>query len=341
FQIGANSGNTLGVTLSGVRSEDLGDVKTLNSINSAITGGAKTIDVGNRTGVNYNASVDTAFDLRDAINSAGGNITASIKNGKLRLESSAAVGTVFANDGGALASTLFATNATVNTVDATTSLEDLGVSASGTMTITATSAAITGATLLANLGISSGDTLVLGLSKTAGTGGAAGTMTLADIGVTAGGSLGFSLTNGGPVSFTYATTDTLTSFASNMQAALQAIGNGSDNSTVTYTQSTGLAITVSGSGSNDTLVASAFTAGTGVVAALGLSTTPTAASAYQGSQVNTAAFTESVTYTVGSEADLTAFAAGLQTAIQGAGAIGTSTAALARPVSGLANSLAA
>ncbi|MBU6150691.1 MAG: hypothetical protein KGR25_04520, partial [Chloroflexi bacterium] len=42
--------------------------------------------------------------------------------------------------------------------------------------------------------------------------------------------------------------------------------------------------------------------------------------------VNTAAFTESVTYTVGSEADLTAFAAGLQTAIQGAGAIGTSTA---------------
>ncbi|NBT20495.1 MAG: hypothetical protein EBT00_17255, partial [Proteobacteria bacterium] len=122
FQIGANSGNTLGVTLSGVRSEDLGDVKTLNSINSAITGGAKTIDVGNRTGVNYNASVDTAFDLRDAINSAGGNITASIKNGKLRLESSAAVGTVFANDGGALASTLFATNATVNTVDATTSL---------------------------------------------------------------------------------------------------------------------------------------------------------------------------------------------------------------------------
>ncbi|NBT20494.1 MAG: hypothetical protein EBT00_17250, partial [Proteobacteria bacterium] len=83
---------------------------------------------------------------------------------------------------------------------------------------------------------------------------------------------------------------------------------------------------MSGSGSNDTLVASAFTAGTGVVAALGLSTTPTAASAYQGSQVNTAAFTESVTYTVGSEADLTAFAAGLQTAIQGAGAIGTSTA---------------
>lgn len=325
FQIGANNGNTLGVTLSAVRAQDLGDVQTLNAAH-AVTGGAKTIDVGSATAVNYNTTVDTAFDVRDAINAAGGDITASVKNGKLRLESQLAVSTVFANEtsAGTLQSTLFATNATVNTVASSTSLEDLGVSASGTMTITATSGVITGATTLANLGINTGDTLVLGLSKAVGTGGAAGTMTLADIGVTAGGNLGFSLTTGGAVTVAYLTTDTLTSFASNMQTALQAIGTGSDTSTVTYTPSTGLAITVSGSVSNDTLAAGAFTAGTGVVAALGLSTTPTVASAYQGSQVNTAAFTESVTYTVASETDLTAFAAGLQTAIQGAGAIGTS-----------------
>lgn len=195
FQIGANSGNTLGVTLSAVRAQDLGDVQTLNAAHS-VTGGAKTITVGSATAINYNATVDTAFDVRDAINAAGGNITASVKNGKLRLESSAAVPTVFAADGGNLQSTLFGSNATVNTVASSTSLEDLGVSASGTMTITATSAAITGATTLANLGINGDDTLVLGLSKAAGTGGAAGTMTLADIGVTAGGTLTIAFADG-------------------------------------------------------------------------------------------------------------------------------------------------
>ncbi|MBU6150239.1 MAG: hypothetical protein KGR25_02245, partial [Chloroflexi bacterium] len=226
FQIGANSGNTLGVTLSAVRSQDLGDVQTLNAAH-AVTGGAKTIDVGSATAVNYNATVDTAFDVRDAINAAGGNITASVKNGKLRLESSAAVSAVFANDGGDLQSTLFATNATVNTVASSTSLEDLGVSASGTMTITATSGTITGATTLTNLGINSGDTLVLGLSKAAGTGGAAGTMTLADIGVTAGGTLTIAFADAGSsptetrsVAVTYATTDTISALATSIDTAI-------------------------------------------------------------------------------------------------------------------------
>jgi len=356
FQIGANSGNTLGVTLSAVRSQDLGDVQTLNAAH-AVTGGAKTIDVGSATAVNYNATVDTAFDVRDAINAANGNITASVKNGKLRLESSAAVGTVFASDGGNLQSTLFGSNATVNTVASSTSLEDLGVSASGTMTITATSGTITGATTLTNLGISSGDTLVLGLSKAAGTGGAAGTMTLADLGVSAGGTLtlafadaGVSPTETRSVAVTYQTSDTLSALASRIDtavteaAALTASGNtGTDNLAVTVGGSAGSgAITLTGNTtaySGGTLTINAGTiltdladsnSGSGsLISKLNLTTitgATTGTTSASSASVNTAAFTESVTYTVGSETDLTAFAAGLQTAIQGAGAIGTSTA---------------
>ena len=356
FQIGANSGNTLGVTLSAVRSQDLGDVQTLNAAH-AVTGGAKTIDVGSATAVNYNATVDTAFDVRDAINAAGGDITASVKNGKLRLESSAAVSAVFANDGGDLQSTLFATNATVNTVASSTSLEDLGVSASGTMTITATSGTITGATTLTNLGINSGDTLVLGLSKAAGTGGAAGTMTLADLGVTAGGTLtiafadaGVSPTETRSIAVTYQTSDTLSALASRIDiavteaAALTASGStGTDTLAVTVGGSAGSgAITLTGNTtaySGGTLTINAGTiltdladsnSGSGsLISKLNLTTitgATTGTTSASSATVNTAAFTESVTYTVGSEADLTAFAAGLQMAIQGAGAIGTSTA---------------
>ena len=356
FQIGANSGNTLGVTLSAVRSQDLGDVQTLNAAH-AVTGGAKTIDVGSATAVNYNATVDTAFDVRDAINAAGGDITASVKNGKLRLESSAAVSAVFANDGGDLQSTLFATNATVNTVASSTSLEDLGVSASGTMTITATSGTITGATTLTNLGINSGDTLVLGLSKAAGTGGAAGTMTLADLGVTAGGTLtiafadaGVSPTETRSIAVTYQTSDTLSALASRIDTAvteapaLTASGStGTDTLAVTVGGSAGSgAITLTGNTtaySGGTLTINAGTiltdladsnSGSGsLISKLNLTTitgATTGTTSASSATVNTAAFTESVTYTVGSEADLTAFAAGLQTAIQGAGAIGTSAA---------------
>jgi len=356
FQIGANSGNTLGVTLSAVRSQDLGDVQTLNAAH-AVTGGAKTIDVGSATAVNYNATVDTAFDVRDAINAANGNITASVKGGKLRLESSAAVGTVFASDGGNLQSTLFGSNATVNTVASSTSLEDLGVSASGTMTITATSGTITGATTLTNLGINSGDTLVLGLSKAAGTGGAAGTMTLADIGVTSGGTLtiafadaGVSPTETRSIAVTYQTSDTLSALASRIDtavteaAALTASGNtGTDTLAVIVGGSAGSgAITLTGNTtaySGGTLTINAGTiltdladsnSGSGsLISKLNLTTitgATTGTTSASSASVNTAAFTESVTYTVGSETDLTAFAAGLQTAIQGAGAIGTSTA---------------
>ncbi|MBU6290108.1 MAG: hypothetical protein KGS10_18270, partial [Chloroflexi bacterium] len=361
LQIGANattSANQLTMTLAAMRSQDLGDVSTLNAAH-AISATAKTIGVGTATGVKYNGVVNTAFDVRDAINAAAGNITATVKNGKLRLESTAAVGTVFANDGGNLQSTLFATNATVNTATSTTVLEDLGVTASGTMTITATSAAITGATTLANLGVSGGDTLVLGLQKAAGTGGAASTTKLADLGVTAGGTLaiGFkdaAATETRSVAVTYATTDTISALATRIDtaiseaAALTASGN---------TGTEGLAVTVGGSASPHLAIAltgnsTAYTAGTftinvgrggtvltdladsnsgagalrtklNLAAITGASSGTTAASS---ATVNTAAFTESVTYTVGAETDLTAFAAGLQTAIQGAGKLGTSDA---------------
>ena len=63
-----------------------------------------------------------------------------------------------------------------------------------------------------------------------------------------------------------------------------------------------------------------------LAAITGASSGTTAASS---ATVNTAAFTESVTYTVGAETDLTAVAAGLQTAIQGAGKLGTSEKVLA------------
>jgi len=225
------------------------------------------------------------------------------------------------------------------------------------MTITATSGTITGATTLTNLGINSGDTLVLGLSKAAGTGGAAGTMTLADIGVTSGGTLtiafadaGVSPTETRSIAVTYQTSDTLSALASRIDtavteaAALTASGNtGTDTLAVIVGGSAGSgAITLTGNTtaySGGTLTINAGTiltdladsnSGSGsLISKLNLTTitgATTGTTSASSASVNTAAFTESVTYTVGSETDLTAFAAGLQTAIQGAGAIGTSTA---------------
>lgn len=360
LQIGANAtigSNQFTLALAAMRSQDLGDVLTLNAAHS-ISATAKTVDVGSATAVKYNGAVDTAFDLRDAINAAGGNITASVKYGKLRLESTAAVSTVFANDAGNLQSTLFASNATVNTATGATALEDLGITSSGTMTITATSAPITAATTLANLGISGGDTLVLGLQKAAGTGGAAGASKLADIGVTAGGTLTVGFRDAGAtetraIAITYAAADTITALAARIgtaiteAAALTASGNtGTDSLAVTVggSASPHAAITLTGSGaaySAGTLTIDVGSGGTVLTdladsnsGAGALLTTLNLASISGGSgttaastaAVNTAAFSESVTYTVGAETDLTAFAAGLQTAIQGAAKLGTSDA---------------
>ena len=81
FQIGANqtaASNQVTVTVAGVRSQDLGDVKTINAIDSTTTTGAKTFDLGTVTGLTYDASVDTIYDLRDTINNAKAGVTATV-----------------------------------------------------------------------------------------------------------------------------------------------------------------------------------------------------------------------------------------------------------------------
>jgi flagellin len=146
FQIGANqtaASNQVTVTVAGVRSQDLGDVKVLNQVDTGITAtGAQTLTVGGVTGVKYNAEVDTVFDLKDAINAAtSSGITASIKNSKLRLEASTSGKTLTTDSAtgttGVIAQLLDVSGTATLIRDAadTTTLEDIGVSASGSLTL--------------------------------------------------------------------------------------------------------------------------------------------------------------------------------------------------------------
>ena len=102
FHIGANTNlvsgaastssgdNALQFSIGAARSQDLGDVKLLSEL--GVTGSIeKTFTVGVST-IKYNPSVDTVFDVRDAINDASGTsgVTASVTGGKLVLASNAA-----------------------------------------------------------------------------------------------------------------------------------------------------------------------------------------------------------------------------------------------------------
>ena len=102
FHIGANTNlvsgaastssgdNALQFSIGAARSQDLGDVKLLSEL--GVTGSIeKTFTVGVST-IKYNPSVDTVFDIRDAINDASGTsgVTASVTGGKLVLASNAA-----------------------------------------------------------------------------------------------------------------------------------------------------------------------------------------------------------------------------------------------------------
>ena len=141
FQIGPNATTSANQVSASVPTSSSSSSSSANSLNAlfSVTAGSNTVDVGNQSGIAYDGSTDTATTFAAAINAAGGNITASItSDNTLRLESTAAVPTVFANDTGNVASTLFATNATSNAVTSATTLANLGVSAGGTMTITAT-----------------------------------------------------------------------------------------------------------------------------------------------------------------------------------------------------------
>ena len=102
FHIGANTNlvsgaastssgdNALQFSIGAARSQDLGDVKLLSEL--GVTGSIeKTFTVGGST-IKYNPSVDTVFDVRDAINdeSFTSGVTASVTGGQLVLASNAA-----------------------------------------------------------------------------------------------------------------------------------------------------------------------------------------------------------------------------------------------------------
>ena len=102
FHIGANTNlvsgaastssgdNALQFSISAARSQDLGDVKLLSEL--GVTGTTeKTFTVGGST-ITYNPSVDTVFDVRNAINDESGisGVTASVTGGKLVLASNSA-----------------------------------------------------------------------------------------------------------------------------------------------------------------------------------------------------------------------------------------------------------
>ena len=225
FQIGANSGGTanqLTLTIGGARTQDLGSVKTLSTLNGAITSG--TFTVGSST-VTYDASVDTVFDIRDLINAdtATHGATASVTNGTLALTASSAV--AVADGTGNLASTLgFSGTAAVGPVSGASTLATIGVTADGTLTIATAATAATGTNTVGNLGITGG-TLSFTAHVAAGT--ATTTSTLAELGVSAGGTLTLAFDDGTgaetrSVAVTYATSDTLGALATRIDTAIGA-----------------------------------------------------------------------------------------------------------------------
>ena len=225
FQIGANSGGTanqLTLTIGGARTQDLGSVKTLSGINSAITSG--TFTIGSST-VTYDASVDTVFDVRDLINAdtATHGATASVANGTLTLSASSAV--AVADGTGNLASTLgFSGTAAVGPVSGSSTLASIGVTAGGTLTIATAATAAAGSNTLGDLGIAGGS---LSFTAQVAAGTATTTSTLAELGVSAGGTLTLAFDDGTgaetrSVAVTYATGDTLGALATRIDTAIAA-----------------------------------------------------------------------------------------------------------------------
>lgn len=223
FQIGANSSgaaNNLTLTIGGARTQDLGSVKTLSGINSAITSG--TFTVGSST-VTYDASVDTVFDVRDLINAdtATHGATASVANGTLTLSASSAV--AVADGTGNLASTLgFSGTAAVGPVSGSSTLASIGVTAGGTLTIATAATAAAGSNTLGDLGIAGGS---LSFTAQVAAGTATTTSTLAELGVSAGGTLTLAFDDGTgaetrSVAVTYATGDTLGALATRIDTAV-------------------------------------------------------------------------------------------------------------------------
>jgi flagellin len=186
FHIGANTNlvsgapsatsgnNALQYSIPAGRAQDLGDVKTLQA-SRGIAGGAKSFTVDGNT-VNYDASVDTIFDVRDAINASGAGVTATVSNGQLTLSKSSSF--TVAGDTGGLVADLAIGSPTAGAVTGSTlisdivtgtgsfyitdgsSYETINYGQSGVLTVSDLKDALN--TALANLGVTSPDVAIAG-----------------------------------------------------------------------------------------------------------------------------------------------------------------------------------
>ena len=167
-QIGADSAtgaNLLRVVIGAARTQDLGDVATLTTLDGTITGGPQTFTADTVTGLTYNAAVDTLFDLRDTINNAAAGFTATVTGGTLKLDTGT-TSLALVDDTGAALSTLFGSATPVTAqqqAQGTTTVSEIGVTSSGTLTLT--------------------------VDVAAGTGGAADSSTMQEVGITTGGTM--------------------------------------------------------------------------------------------------------------------------------------------------------
>ena len=141
FHIGANANlvsgapaatsgdNAIQFSMPAGRAQDLGDVKTLKQIDSTITSGTITVTGTGSATINYDATVDTLFDLRDQVNAkvATTGVTASVANGRLTLSSSAA-STITVADGTGNAATRLGIPASITQAAGTGSMLVSGIS---------------------------------------------------------------------------------------------------------------------------------------------------------------------------------------------------------------------
>ncbi len=167
-QVGADqsiAANVLRVVVSAARTRDLGDVTTLSGLDVSIGGGLQTFTADQVTGLTYDGSVDTLFDLRDTINGAGAGFTATVANGRLKLDSGTTSLGLLSDTGSALAALFGSASPVTDRQPAQ------------------------GSTTVAEIGVGTAGTLTVAINVPAGTGGAPDASTLQEVGITSGGTL--------------------------------------------------------------------------------------------------------------------------------------------------------
>ena len=192
IQLGAGADDaSIRLVVAASRAQDLGDVATLGALDSAIVVGANTFTADTVTGLTYDASVDTLFDLRDGINDANAGITATVTGGRLRLDSGNVAKVLSADTGGAMQALFGASSPTTTRqqATATTAASAVGVTAVGTLSITASVPATSGGAadtaLLGEVGINSSGT-VRATATVGATAPATDQNTVGEVGSTAG-----------------------------------------------------------------------------------------------------------------------------------------------------------